>query len=128
MTGWALSVKCWPTEREQHPVLNILEMKVLSFTLQTVRPSCGRDDEEEMTVQSPVWDFTETIVLVKYFFPKYKSFLIKYIFLKKKIVDEWNVSKNFFGNTDNVNSAMWSEKWGESIFSHVEGSKVNASN
>ena len=68
MTGWALSVKCWPTEREQHPVLNILEMKVLSVTLQSVRPSCGRDDEEEMTVQSPVPDFTKTIALIKYFF------------------------------------------------------------
>ena len=67
MTGWALSAECWPTEREQHPVLNILEMKVLSFALQTVRPSCGRGSEEEMTVQSPVRDLTKTNVLIKYF-------------------------------------------------------------
>ena len=68
MTGWALSVKCWPREREQHPVLNILEMKELSFAFQTVRPSCGRENEEEMTVESLVRDFTKTIVLIKYFF------------------------------------------------------------
>ena len=68
MTGWALSAQCWPTESEQHPVLNILEMKVLSFAFQTVRPSCDRENEEEMTVESLVRDFTKTIVLIKYFF------------------------------------------------------------
>ena len=81
-------------------------MKVLSFALQTVRLSCGREIEEEMTVESLVRDLIKTMFLSKYFFCLIHQLFNKVHFLKESYMNGTSPKVNFLDNADNVNSAM----------------------
>ena len=81
-------------------------MKVLSFALQTVRLSCGRENEEEMTVECLVRDFIKTIFLSKYFFYLIHQLFNKVHFFKESYMKGTSPKVNFLDNADNVISSI----------------------